>query len=425
MSPTSIKTNKVRAGQISDGPGSKIAISSIKLNNLLSFGTDDEPLTLEPLNILIGPNAVGKSNLVDALSLLRASANGSLPKFVSDSGGVREWLWKGRSIADTSIEVVLPYHEGSGEEGNLALRYYVSFKGGDDSEPLLVDEWLEGVAKPAGEQQVIRYMTYILKGKHLNEDVEAQKELRQLSLSVKNADFKALLREFRREVEGRLINDKIVGLFRSFTFYRNFNFSRIPLAPARTAQPVGSTAGFLSEDASNLPVLLKSLCDMGLKSEVQHYLREFDAEAIDFEVKEVGKPTLLQLVIKEGDYLIDASRFSDGTLRWLSLLAILLHPTPPPLICLEDPEIGLHPDLLPILADLLRQASIQTQLIVTTQSVALINNFTDSPQLVFVCEKEEGATKIRQLNPERLASQLERYKLGSLWTTGQIGGNRF
>jgi predicted ATPase len=425
MSPASVKTNKARDGQVSSEPGDRIAIGSIKLNNLLSFGVDDEPLVLGPLNILIGPNAVGKSNLVDGLSLLRASADGSLPRFVSDSGGIREWIWKGMPGAKASLEVVVPFQHGSLVVGGTGLRYYVSFRENEESEPAIVDEWLESDGVPAGEQGIIRYRTYVRDGIDLSKDTQAQSTYRQRGAGDARDDFKVRIKELQEELQGALINSEVISLFRSFTFYRSFTFSRNPLASARTAQPVGRSASFLSEDASNLPVVLKSMSDMDLKRQLQAYLKELDADAVDFEVKEVGKPRLLQLVIQEGDYLIDASRFSDGTLRWLSLLAILLHPTPPPLICLEDPEIGLHPDMLPILADLLRQAATRTQLIVTTQSVALINNFTDSPQFVFVCEKEEGATKIRQLNPDRLALQLEKYKLGSLWTTGQIGGNRF
>jgi predicted ATPase len=122
---------------------------------------------------------------------------------------------------------------------------------------------------------------------------------------------------------------------------------------------------------------------------------------------------------------IPASRLSDGTLRWLALLTVLLHPSPPPLVCLEEPELGMHPDAIRMLAELLIQASERMQLIVTTHSDALIDQFSEAPDSVIVFEKEEGSTKMTRLNKERLSSWLERYSLGQLWRTGEIGGNRW
>ena len=87
-----------------------------------------------------------------------------------------------------------------------------------------------------------------------------------------------------------------------------------------------------------------------------------------------------------------ATRLSDGTLRWLALLVILLNPTPAPVTCIDEPELGLHPDAIHTLADLLVEASTRTQLVVTTHSDALLDAFTDTPEVVCVCEKVEGST---------------------------------
>src|SRR6202034_1027015 len=119
------------------------------------------------------------------------------------------------------------------------------------------------------------------------------------------------------------------------------------------------------------------------------------------------------------------SRLSDGTLRWLALLIILLNPTPPPLVCLEEPELGWHPDIVPTLADLLRDASTRTQLIVTTHSTSLVDAFSDTPEAICVCEKVEGATQIRRLDRDKLKVWLNDYSLGHLWASGEIGGNRW
>jgi predicted ATPase len=122
---------------------------------------------------------------------------------------------------------------------------------------------------------------------------------------------------------------------------------------------------------------------------------------------------------------IPATRLSDGTLRFLCLLVILLHPEPPPLICIEEPELGLHPDVLPVVSDLLKEAGERTQLIITTHSADLIDELSDMPEAVLVCEKIEGATQINRLNPEELSIWLKDYSLGKLWQRGDIGGNRW
>ena len=126
-----------------------------------------------------------------------------------------------------------------------------------------------------------------------------------------------------------------------------------------------------------------------------------------------------------GDREIAATRLSDGTLRYLALLAILLHPEPPRLVAIEEPELGLHPDLLPTVSDLLRSASKRTQLVVTTHSDVLVDALTDVPESVVVCEKHNGQTEMRRLDRNELATWLEKYRLGELWTSGELGGNRW
>jgi predicted ATPase len=129
--------------------------------------------------------------------------------------------------------------------------------------------------------------------------------------------------------------------------------------------------------------------------------------------------------LHEGRFTVPATRLSDGTLRYLCLLAMLCHPNPPPLVCIEEPELGLHPDILPTVARLLREASERCQLIVTTHSDVLVDAMTDTPEAVQICEKHEGATVLRRLSAVDLQPWLERYRLGELWTSGELGGTRW
>jgi predicted ATPase len=107
------------------------------------------------------------------------------------------------------------------------------------------------------------------------------------------------------------------------------------------------------------------------------------------------------------------------------LLAVLCDPSPPPLVCIEEPELGLHPDIIPKVADLLIDASERTQLIVTTHSDILVDAMTEQPDAVLICEKHNGQTKIRRLNSEKLQEWLNEYRLGELWISGELGGTRW
>ena len=113
-------------------------------------------------------------------------------------------------------------------------------------------------------------------------------------------------------------------------------------------------------------------------------------------------------------------------MRYLCLLAILCDPDPPALVGIEEPELGLHPDMLPKLADLLVGASERTQLIVTTHSDILVDAMTERPESVVVVEKHDGKTEAKRLDAtKQLQDWLGKYRLGQLWTRGEIGGTRW
>jgi predicted ATPase len=145
------------------------------------------------------------------------------------------------------------------------------------------------------------------------------------------------------------------------------------------------------------------------------------------EVKTIVQGGTVQLFLRERglDALIPAPRMSDGTLRFLALLAILLHPHPPPLICIEEPELGLHPDLIGELARLLVEASSRTQLVVTTHSDHLLNGLSDLPEAVLVASRGPQGTCFQRLDPAALTSRLAGFRLGELWMNGDLGGTRW
>ena len=210
--------------------------------------------------------------------------------------------------------------------------------------------------------------------------------------------------------------------YKRIRVYRDWTFGRS--APARGAQDADLDNSCISEDFFNLGMVLNRMrMDYPLKQRLVEMLRELYPGITDYDTRiNAGK---VQVVLHEGRFTVPATRLSDGTLRWLCLLAILLDSTSTPLVCLEEPELGLHPDLLPLLARLMREASETRQLIVTTHSEVLVDALTETPESVVVCEKQEGVTEFSRLSRDRLADWLEKYTLGQLWSKGEIGGNRW
>jgi predicted ATPase len=210
-----------------------------------------------------------------------------------------------------------------------------------------------------------------------------------------------------------------IKLFREWNLGRN--------TQPRRPQPTDLPSEFLREDAANIALVLNDLEHRrDLRRSLVEKLKDADEAIEDFSTKVLGGTIQLYLHYSGLKSPVPATRLSDGTVRYLCLLAVLCHPAPPPLVCLEEPELGLHPDLLPGLADLLVEASHRMQLIVTTHSDALVDGLTKVPEAVIVCEKRNGSTVMGRRTSDELAKWLkEDYGLGQLWRSGEIGGNRW
>ena len=123
--------------------------------------------------------------------------------------------------------------------------------------------------------------------------------------------------------------------------------------------------------------------------------------------------------------MVSATRLSDGTLKFLCLMAVLFDPNPGPLMCIEEPETGLHPDALALVGDALREASTRTQLIVTTHSDALVDRFTDEPENVVVCERDfDESTTFRRLSAGKAQGMARRIHARRAVARGEIGGTK-
>ena len=203
--------------------------------------------------------------------------------------------------------------------------------------------------------------------------------------------------------------------------YRNWEFG--PDAGLRRSPRADEPSTFLTERGENLPLVLSRLRGDGRQRFVRALQQLYDGIE-DFQV-EVGGGRAELFVVERGggERYLPASRLSDGTLRYMALAAILLDPDPPPLVVIEEPELGLHPDVVLSIGRMLVEASRRMQLVVTTHSPVLVDALDDLPSSVIVCDKHDGASVFERLDPTWLKKWLEKYSLGKLWSAGDLGGN--
>lgn len=392
-------------------------LREIRPRNLLSFGPDTPALELENLNVFIGPNGVGKSNLIEAVALLRATpvppqttSNADVRGVIRQGGGVSHWIWKGLQEGPAFLEVVV-----SNPYGLQPLRHCLAFR--EENQAFRMDDERIENATP-DEDQTFPYFYYNYnRGDPV---LKVSGEERGLKRETVDSDLSILAQ--RRDPENYPEISYLAGVYGEIRVYREWTFGR--KAVFRDPQQADMRNERLEENFSNLGLFLNHLRRKPkAKQTVLAKLQDLYDGINDFDISVEGGT--VQVFFTEGDFTIPATRLSDGALRYLCLLAILCDPEPPPLICLEEPELGLHPDILPKLADLLVAASERTQLIVTTHSDILVDAMTDRPETIVVCEKHDGQTIMTRLQREELQCWLDKYRLGQLWTKGQIGGTRW
>lgn len=392
-------------------PINPVLIRHLAPKNFLSFGPDNAGIELKALNLFIGPNGCGKSNLIEAISLMR-SAPKEVREVTRKGGGVAEWIWKGGPKVAASVDWVV-----SNPNGTMPLRHVLSFRSVAQAFSL-EDERVEKEHPEANQGDVYFYYRYRHGHPMVNTLTQGQRGLARETIE---ADRSILAQRRDPETYPELAwlaqNYERVRIYREWAFGRNAVF--------RDPQKSDIRNDVLEEDFSNLGLFLNRLKTRfpAAKKAILNGLRDLYDGIHDFDILMEGGT--VQVFFTEGDFGIPATRLSDGTLRYLCLLAILCDPDPPPLICIEEPELGLHPDILPKVADLLRTASERTQIIVTTHSDILVDAMTETPEAVVVCSKQHGQTIMERLNPDDLGEWLKKYRLGQLWTKGEIGGTRW
>jgi predicted ATPase len=399
----------------------KRLLHKIRLTNLLSYGSDSKELELEPLNVLIGPNSTGKSNLIEAIGLLQALPS-DLLRPIRRGGGSAEWLWKGGpadAVARIETVVALPgddrplrYGLGFTSAGpHLEIREEVigpEPSAGNSEEPFYRYDPGRGIAHlrplaPGAERNGPRIPGGVAKTGLL----PTQSVLAQLKDPYGFPEMTALGKQFEQ-----------IRIYSDWDLGRHADMRRPPAADL--------PGDFLEEDASNLGLVLNDLLS---RPDVERVLVE-KLQQVYEDLEDVSARVVagtVQILCHERGQRtpMPAARLSDGTLRFLCLLTILCHPAPPPLVCIENPELGLHMDIVPTVAELLVDAAQRTQLVVTTHSDILVTELAETPEAVIVCERDSGGTYLERLDPAQIKVWLDEGTLGDLWRMGELGGRRW
>ena len=324
--------------------GHKRLIRTIKLSNFLSFGPDTKELELQSLNVLIGPNVSGKSNVIEALNLLRATAD-DLTAPIREGGGVDEWLWKGVDKTPTAELNVTVYNPNAVRR--LPLRHRLAFSMvGQRFE--LIDEAVENERPDVAGATDVRFFYRFQNGRPVL-NVRRSADLPGNGDASSEPYFERRLRREDLAPDQSVLSQRkdpdqypeityLSQQYRRIKLYREWNLGRY--TPPRLPQKTDLPNDFLLEDASNLGLVLNDLeYRPGLSKTLREKLREFYDKFARFSVRIHGGTVQVFVEEKGMRQPIPATRLSDGTLRYLCLLAILCHPEPPPLIAIEEPEL--------------------------------------------------------------------------------------
>ncbi len=346
-----------------------------------------EKLPLTPVNVLIGPNGAGKSNLIEVFSFLHAIREGRLGDYVRKAGGAEKLLHFGSKVTGR-IEV----HISFGEEAN---QYRLELQPtADDS------------LYPASETVYFWNKNY---KSPYEESLLANNGGREAGISRSN------LKGTADWVRWRL------GRWRLYHVH-DTSFS----SPMRKTARIHDNQ-FLRPDGSNLPAFLYLMRE----EHPAHYrtiCRTVRMTAPFFEdfylnPDPLNKETIrLSWKHKGSDQYFDASNLSDGTLRFIALATLFLQPEDflPSVILVDEPELGLHPHAITLLASMVKEVSAKSQVILSTQSSLLLDNF--NPEDVLVADRVEESAQFSRLEPQKLESWLEEYSLGQLWEKNELGG---
>ena len=371
----------------------RVRINRVEIEGFKSIR--NASLDLSSVNLLIGANGAGKSNFASFFAMTSASLNGSLSGYVDPHGGARSFLHQGAKFTD-----------------QIYWKWDVSTEGGDGS----VVQLLSFKAPDA-----LIYSTHHSKVEH------------SIDLQTTIFDDVCAIRTERSRLHNRRIFN---GLKDGIGTY-HFQDTSIN-GPLRGPADVSETLR-LDGDGKNLPAILhyyeeaeksskssskskpSSQAFTRITRTVRKFFPGFDRFVLVPEADD--RRILLRWRHRDSDQVYGPHQLSDGTLRAIALITLLLQPKEdlPNLIVINEPELGLHPVGIELIAELIQAVSLHCQVIVSTQSTVMLDCF--EPEQVVVVDAEKGSSTFRRLDRRELARWLKSYTISDLWRKNVVGGS--
>lgn len=347
----------------------------------------DAKLDLRDINILVGANGSGKSNVIGVFAFLNAIRQGRLRTYTQQKGGANNILFFGSKITE-AIKLEVSFV-------NSANGYQISLAATELDELYVQEEhcwfWLkERYPQPKFQSFLPGLVEAAISQEREQQDIATWVQIR-------------------------------LDSWRIYHFHDTSDRS-----PMKRIADIDDNQ-YLRPDGSNLPAYLLLLKEQYLPSYqlIRNAVRKVTPFLDDFQLLPLRRnedKIRLHWLHRSSDRYFDVSSLSDGTLRFIGLATLLLQPVElrPSIILIDEPELGLHPYAIAMLANAIKFAATETQVILTTQSPLLLDHF--EPEHILVTELDKGATKIFRLNPGELDVWLEDYSLGQLWEKNQFGG---
>ncbi|MBM3941707.1 MAG: chromosome segregation protein SMC [SAR202 cluster bacterium] len=347
----------------------------------------DQELEFGPLNVFIGGNGAGKSNLISCFHLLNRIYRQELAIYTGQAGGANAILHFGRKRTE-KLSIKVTFAEGLNQ--NIYELILIPTENNDFL--------IESEKSNFWDTENYPGRPYLFP-EHWSGQKEAQ-------LATSKGGISRYIQKY-------------------LDSYRIYHFhDTSPSAPPKQTCDVADNR-FLRPDAANLAAFLYLLQEKKTDyyRNIEDTVRQIAPFFRGFKLVPTAlNPDKIRLEWEEigSDTYFNASALSDGTLRFICLATLLLQPDLPSVILIDEPELGLHPAAIQILAGLFQSASTRTQLLVATQSVTLINHL--EPQHVWVVNREDGASVFKHLREADMASWLEDYSLGELWEKNVLTG---
>lgn len=398
-------------------------IKSIHLKNFFSF--KDQKIEFNPTNFLIGINGAGKSNLIKAFRLLKATlTKGEIEKLIINKwGGFDAIYFKGSELDEEPFcSITFEFDTNVLNEYGYSLSdtifYRINIEKISSTQNFTIDESCFTLNEDATKGSAL-FASKNGEGMAIEGFGTDQTKVVRYHFDTESDSVLCQLMDSNRYPQISTIRKAIADI----AIYNYFNTTES--SPIRKpAAPTSATK--LVADGSNLPQLLNWI-NINHKKDykaIRNSLNAINPNITDIDFHPLN--TNIELLLEEEalNSSVHVAHVSDGTLRFLCLMAIIHNPKRGRFVCIDEPEVGLHPDMICEIMEAMEEASETTQFLISTHSELVLNQTTIDN--VIVCEKdEENATCIKTFRTEEYKEWAADYSTGNLWRSGDLGGNRY